>query len=101
MASLRAANISFSYTSIGFCKQGNHVGILNMIRPILNYIFECNLQQHWRHCKENGEPQFSLWKSRQQVGTNIQVPPRNLAEKTRSGIFSPICFHPNHIEKKN
>jgi hypothetical protein len=29
---------------------------------------------------QNGELQFSLLKSRQPMGTNIQVPPRNFAE---------------------
>jgi hypothetical protein len=28
---------------------------LKMLGPILNYIFECNLQQHRGHYKENGE----------------------------------------------
>ncbi len=34
--------------------------------------------QHWRLYKEVGEPHFRLWKSRQPMGTNIQVPPRQL-----------------------
>jgi hypothetical protein len=52
MASLRATSVSFSFTSIGFSKQTNHIGILKMLRPILNYTFECNLQQHGGHYNE-------------------------------------------------
>jgi hypothetical protein len=33
MASLRAAIVGFIYY---------HIGVLNMLYPILNYIFECN-----------------------------------------------------------
>jgi hypothetical protein len=43
------------YNLLYFSKQTNHIGILKMLRPILNYIFECNLQQHGGHYKENGE----------------------------------------------
>jgi hypothetical protein len=56
MASLGAASVRFSYTSIGFSKQTNHIGVLKMIKPILNDIFECNLQQQGGHYKENVEP---------------------------------------------
>jgi hypothetical protein len=45
LVSQRPAIVSFSYTSLGFCKQAKHIGVLNMLRPILNYIFVCNLRR--------------------------------------------------------
>ncbi len=43
----RKLSFSIICTSIGFCKQANHIGVLNMLCFILNYIIKCNLQQNW------------------------------------------------------
>ncbi len=43
---------------------------------------------HWRPHKEIGELQFGLWKSRQQMVTNIQVQPRKLVANSNKYNFS-------------
>ncbi len=53
---------------------------------------------HWLLYKENGEPQFSLWKSQQPMGTNIQLPPRKLAANSNKYKFSQYMFHLNRVE---
>ncbi len=73
LVSQRAASVSvsFSYTSLGFCKQAKHIGVLNMLRPILNYIFECNLRRY-SNLSSAFEKADRQWEQ-------ILKPPRNLA----------------------
>jgi hypothetical protein len=57
MASLRAASVYFSYTSIGYCKHSKHIGELNLLLPILRVIYNNTGGFAKREC---GELQFSL-----------------------------------------
>jgi hypothetical protein len=72
-----------------------------LVSHILNYIIECNLQQHWRIYKENGdsgnltafEKADSQWE--QIINCRLEI-----WQKTLTSIFSPICSHPNRVEEK-
>ncbi len=97
-----------SQTPIDFCEQTKLIrGLREIIyislRPsnrfftkVENYI-EAGAMDHWRLYKENGEPQLSLWKSRQPRKKIFKCRLESW-QRTTINIICPCMFHLNGVE---